>query len=138
MPVDIQIPTSSTGRILRVFQRLQRVASRDLYDRVGAKVVRQIKARFKTKVSPEGVRWRDWSAAYAASRPSGKSLLIDEGDLEHSFESRIAGDKLQVFSTVDYAAYANHSRPFFGLSRDDASEVMDMIEGEARRATGVG
>lgn len=134
MPVDFQIAIPSAGRILRVFQRLRALANRDLYAKVGEEIVKRTKARFKTKRSPEGLRWKDWSDAYAASRPSGKTLLIDEGDLERSIESRVAGERLQIYSTRDYAGFVNKTRPFFGISASDEAEVMDLIESSARGA----
>lgn len=134
MPVDFHIAIPSAGRIIRVLQRLRRLADRDLYAQIGDQIVKRTKARFKTKTSPEGQRWKDWSDAYAATRPAGKSLLIDEGDLERSIESRVAGDRLQVYSTEPHAAAVNHRRVFFGISSSDETEIMDLIESSARRA----
>lgn len=135
MPVDFHIEVSSAGRILRAFRRLREtVGSRELYEKVGDEIVSETRDRFKTKTSPEGLRWKGWSDEYAKTRGPGKSLLIDSGDLEQSIESQVTGGRLAIYSTEPHAGAVHKNRPFFGLSREGERDVMDQIEDEFRRA----
>lgn len=131
---DFHIAIPSAGRLLRVFARLKQLTNRGLYEQVGAEIVKRTRARFKAKRSPEGQTWKAWSTPYAATRGAGDSLLVDEGELERSIESKIAGDRLLIYSTADYAGPVQKTRPFFGISSDDERQIMDLIEDQFRSA----
>lgn len=133
--VDYGIELPSAGRLLRVFERLARVADRQLYRDVADEIVKSTKARFRTKTDPEGLRWKRWSTSYAATRKSGDSLLVDSGDLERGIEARIAGDRLSIgVLGADYAAPVQRLRPFMGIGPRDEADVMRIIENRVMEA----
>lgn len=135
MPVEFGVELSSAGRLLRVFERLARVADRRLYAEVGDKIVALTRGRFQTKTDPEGIRWKKWSKQYAATRGSGHSLLEDSGDLERGIESRIAGERLTIgVLGADYAAAVQRTRPFMGLGPREERLVMMGIEDRVMEA----
>jgi phage gpG-like protein len=130
MPVNFGVELSSAGRLLRVFERLARVADRRLYGRVGDVIVALTKARFQTKTDPEGIRWKKWSKEYAKTRGAGHSLLVgDTHKLERGIEARIAGSRLTIgVMGADYAAAVHRKRPFMGLGPREELLVMRSIE----------
>lgn len=121
-------------RLDRILARLAKVGSRATVIRLADELVERTKARFQTKRSPSGDRWKPWSEEYAATRPPGASLLIDDGDLMRSIEARVANDTIQIGSTVDYAGAVQARRPFFGIGPEDETELMDMLESEVAGA----
>jgi phage virion morphogenesis protein len=59
----------------------------------------------ETKKAPDGSKWPAWSKRYARTRPAGKSLLQNEGDLLDSMTHVVDGkDAVEVGSNLVYAA----------------------------------
>lgn len=69
------------------------------------------------------LRWAPWSPAYAATRGTQHSLLVDTGDLLQSMEIKDIGEETNMGTDIDYAAKNNVERPFMGLDKRDESLV---------------
>lgn len=91
------------------------------------------------KAGPDGAAWAPWSARYAATRRSGKSLLQGEGDLGDAlfYERRSGG--VEVGSALVYAAIHQlggegtkrpgiPARPYLGVATQDERDLADAVE----------
>jgi phage gpG-like protein len=121
-------------RLERILDRLAKIGSRQLFQRMADLMVTRSKQRFITKRDPDDEPWDDWSDEYAATRPAAASLLMDSRKLRNSIEARVAGDVLQIGSEMDYAAAVQAKRPFFGVGRFDEEELLDLMEREVMGA----
>ena len=110
---------------------------RRLLEQLAGGVESQTRRRIgQTKTAPDGRRWAAWSAAYAATRGPGKSLLQSEGDLLDSIVSDVHDDTAEVGSNLVYAATQQFgdddrgipARPYLGISRRDHDELERLIE----------
>jgi hypothetical protein len=71
----------------------------------------------RTKLAPDGSRWKRWSPRYAATRTAKHSLLVDTKRLSRSFRAQAspAGRVAKIWNTAPYAGYVQAKRPFFGI-----------------------
>ncbi len=117
----------------------------NLLSSLGSVVESQSRNRIQNeKRSPTGQPWKDWGAAYAASkhgaskghRPhpgqlrssQGHTLLSLDGHLLESLHFQTTFDELEVGSNLIYANRQNEERPFLGLSQDNTAEALEVIE----------
>jgi phage gpG-like protein len=121
-------------RLDRVLDRLSKVGSPVVVQRLADLTVRRTKERFVTKRDPDDERWKDWSDAYEATRPARASMLMNSRKLLRSIEARVAGDRIQIGSDRDYAAPVQAIRPFFGVGQADEDELMDLLERQVTEA----
>ena len=151
--LELRLDGAAAGRLAR-FQEAVEAGIPGLLDDLGGVVVAQTRLRFQDeKRDPAGDDWKSWSDAYAARRPAGKSLLMDEGDLEESIEAFVSGDDLAVGSAEPHAATHQFgdegedrlgrrrnmpARAYLGISADNAAEldaeIGDWLAETARRA----
>lgn len=128
--------TSGFDRVRRMLGALARAAGRPLLGRVGAVIREQTDRRFDTKRDPSGARWREWSPAYADTRPPGASLLIDKGLLRRAIEDRVAGGRVEIVARTPYAGHVQARRAFLGIGSRDADDLRRAIEDHFREAIG--
>ena len=76
----------------------------DGLEQLGGLIENQTKARFSERKAPDGTPWAPWSAAYAATRHGGHSLLVGDGHLRDSIAWQMDGSELHVGSNLVYAA----------------------------------
>ena len=109
---------------------------RDLLEVIGATVESQTRRRIaEEKTSPDGDEWPVWSEKYAATRHSGHSLLIGEGDLLDSIVFVVGSGEVEVGSNLIYAATQHFgdedrnidAREWLGLSEDNEAELQRVI-----------
>ena len=140
MDIKFGVDMTSSGRLTRVFRELARLTSspRKLMKTVADEVVARSKGRFKTKVSPDGERWKEWSDGYAATREGSHSLNMSTGDMEKGIQARVSGRTVAIgVEDAPYAPFADAERPFMGLSTRDEGEIMAMIEEQVQEAINV-
>jgi phage gpG-like protein len=95
---------------------------------VGQGVELQTRMRiYHEKTDPEGNRWRPWSANYAKTRKPQHSLLIDTHDMVDSIDSKSTDQTATIFSDVFYAGYNQATRPFLGVSQQNASDIEQFL-----------
>lgn len=107
---------------------------------IGEAIVTQTKPRIAAeKRGPEGEAWAPWSAAYAATRSGGHSLLQGEGHLLDSIANHSAGMEAVVGTNLVYSAIqqfggdpdAGHApipaRPYLGLSGENRREIEELV-----------
>lgn len=76
------------------------------------------------KTDPDGNPWRPWSRRYAATRrPPDHSLLKDTWALVDGLQHESTGSSATVFSTRPYAGHVQKTRPFLGLSEQNAADL---------------
>ncbi|KAB7624324.1 phage virion morphogenesis protein [Alkalilimnicola sp. S0819] len=89
-------------------KRLEKLGDLDregLLEGLGAEGESQTRRRIQEeKRGPDGAAWPDWSARYAGTRHGGHSLLLGEGDLLDSIQSRVSGGRVEWGSNLVYAA----------------------------------
>ncbi len=110
----------------------------DIYVAAGALIESQTRRRIaEEKTGPDGNAWAAWSPEYEATRKSGQSLLMNEGELLDSIAWAVSGDDLEVGSNLVYAATHQFgsedgtipARPFLGLSADNENELLELVTG---------
>lgn len=94
------------------------------------------------KRAPDGEKWASWSPAYAETRHSGHSLLQGSGDMLSSIFGERRGDDGIVGTNAvqaallnfggEFKAWGKHdvempSRQFIGISKDNASEIEEVM-----------
>lgn len=114
----------------------------DLMESVGVLVEGQTRRRLATeKTSPDGEPWELRSPGYAQSLRPGTSILIRSGGMLDSIASEARGNEVSVGSDLVYAAIhqfggtpdmapgpaAVPARPFLGVSDDNETEILDLI-----------
>lgn len=122
----IAVDPDDLGRLILRLRGLGRLfkAPSGLLRQVGEGVEAQTRQRiFHEKTSPEGVRWRPWSTAYAKTRGPQHSLLVDTHDLVDSIDSKSDSKSATIFSDVVYAGYNQTTRPYLGISAQNAAEM---------------
>ena len=103
--VALQYDLSGIDGLNRRIAKLSRVERDELLDTIGAVVASQTRRRIESeKSAPDGTPWPAWSDRYAATRHSGQSLLMGEGDLADSIDHQVSGDDVDVGSNLIYAA----------------------------------
>ncbi|TLP70810.1 phage virion morphogenesis protein [Pseudomonas nitroreducens] len=124
----------------RLARRLDRLAELDLgplLEGIGAEVESQTRRRIQVdKASPSGSPWPEWSADYAETRHSGKSLLQGGGHLLNSLTYQVLADSVLVGSPLVYAATHQFGdedrgipqREYLGLEGEDLEDVVGLIE----------
>lgn len=149
MSLAIVATSPELDRLNRRLKAISRTLSyqivNELLEGVGAIVESQTRRRISVeKTDPKGVKWEEWSEAYAGSkhgrdanhkphptslrRSQGHSLLVLEGDLLDSIQYLITGDEVQVGSNLIYANRQNAQRTFLGLSKDNEKEVVAIVD----------
>lgn len=81
------------------------------------------------KAAPDGTPWEPWSPEYAKTRTGANSLLRDSDALLNSIRASVTKAGVSVDSDVPYAARQNTTRPFFGLSDENAEEIANFVNG---------
>ncbi|MEN6375329.1 MAG: phage virion morphogenesis protein [Smithella sp.] len=119
-------------------RRLSRSNKPELLDIVGALVESQTRRRIQSeKESPTGKTWPAWSAKYAAKRPSGRTLLMNEDHLLDTITYlRVDQDSIEVGSNMIYAATHQFGdddrnipeRAFLGISEANETELIHNID----------
>ena len=131
---EIRIAENRLDDRLNAALRRQRGLVNDLAGLVESQTQRRIDTE---KESPDGQAWDDWSAAYAATRGPGKSLLQDTNALLNAVEAHAVGDSIVEVHTgnLPYAAAQHHgrpdvnipARPFIGLSPANRAEIAQLV-----------
>jgi len=123
----LDIIISGTNRLQRSFNNItSEFRGGDLGERIGAIIVASTEARILfEKKTPDGDGWDPWSDAYARTRTSQHSLLVNEGDLSESISANVSGGTVEVGSDLIYAGAQNAQRQFLGLSREDDEAIAD-------------
>jgi len=127
----------------------------DLAYNIGALLESATKERIATeKAGPDGAPWAPWSDGYAGTRHGGQSLLVGAGHLLGSIANVSRGSEAIVGSNLVYAATHQFgasrgafgtaarggpipwgdipARPYLGISDEDRSDIMELIEGDLR------
>lgn len=116
---------------------------RRLIDALGTEVTSQTQRRIgQEKSDPSGTPWREWSRGYASSRhgsgnhgahagqlreSGGHSLLELSGHLLQSIRHQASDDSVSVGSDLVYARRQNFARQFMGLSRENESDLEEIM-----------
>ncbi len=153
MSTGIDVDTAQLERFQKRLLRLSSLQFSNLLASIGAVVESQTRNRIQnTKTAPDGSRWADWSPGYAGSKhgagnhtahpgqlssSQGHTLLSLSGGLYDSIQWLVSGsDEVEVGSNVVYAGPQNKARQLLGLSSDNESEVMELIDGYLDREIG--
>lgn len=124
--------------IEKPLKRLSRPQKTELLDIIGALVESQVRRRISDeKTSPSGEDWPAWSDAYAAKRPEGRTLLMNEDHMLDSI-THLTVDKnsIEVGSNMIYAATHQFGdedrgipqREFLGVSEDNETDLIDAVD----------
>jgi len=127
--------------LYRAQQRIEKlgaIAKRDLLDGVLGELEDQTHRRIQEeKYGPDGTQWPNWLDSYAATRHSGHSLLMGEGDLDDSLTSLIIDDNSGAMgSNLIYAATHQFgdedrnivARPFLGISQENYDDLAAIVD----------
>ena len=108
---------------------------KELLDTLASLLEAQTKRRISDeKTAPDGMPWHEWSKEYAETRKPQHSLLIDTQSALDDIAGSVDGNSAVVGSSLEYMVYHQDSekyqntRPFLGLSEDNASEILDVVE----------
>ena len=151
--VDFEVDRGALQRLQDALNRFRRTPLTHLTDDISAEVVSQTQHRISDeKTSPDGVAWAAWSEVHAASRHSGQSLLMGEGELLKSIEASRSGSNVIVGSSLEYAAMMQHggtkaqfpnlwgdipARPYLGIAEKNETSLGHILDDWANRAMGL-
>lgn len=130
---DVRIPVSALMRLSD--DELALIA----YD-VGTLIEDQTKVRIADeKTAPDGSEWPAWSEAYAETRKSHHSLLVDQGNpgLLDSIQNYTTGLQAVVGTNLVYGAIHQFgsedgklpAREYLGLSAEHGTAIEDLVAG---------
>lgn len=124
--------------VQRRINRLTKSNRRELLDVVGAIIESQTRKRIQDdKESAEGEAWQKWSDKYAAKRPEGRTLLMNEDHLLDSITFLHEGsNSIKVGSNMIYAATHQFgdearnipARPYLGVSDDNEDDIIAAVD----------
>ncbi len=131
--IDAEIAARALGRLTDA--ELETI----VYE-IGALVEDQTKLRISDeKISPDGDAWSAWSEAYAGTRKSHHSLLVDTGNpgLLESVQNYSAGLEAMVGTNLIYGAIHQFgsedgklpARAYLGLSADNRAAIEELVAG---------
>lgn len=139
--LEVALETAQAARLAARFRELrERFAHLEpLLEAVGAEVESQTRRRLaEEKRGPDGEPWPPWSAAYAAGRHGGHSLLRGEGGLLDSIRHEAGPEEAVIGSNLVYAAIhqfggaeagqALPARPYLGLAAADEADLAALLE----------
>lgn len=128
--VSIDIDLQGIERLNQGIEQMRGLGrNRELFDVIGSVVESQTKNRIANeKTDSDGNDWMEWSEEYAKTRHSNHSLLMNEGNLEHSISFDATDTNVAVGSNRVYAAVQHEMRPFLGVSTDNWEELSETIE----------
>lgn len=139
--LEVALETAQAARLAARFRELrERFANLEpLLEAVGAEVESQTRRRLaEEKRGPDGEPWPAWSAAYAAGRHGGHSLLRSEGGLLDSIRHEAGPEEAVIGSNLVYAAIhqfggadagqALPARPYLGLAAEDEADLAALLE----------
>ena len=136
--MKITTTPNNLARQLRSFSReVLRMMGGPLLKSIGKVHAGQTRQRFVTKQGPDGARWKDWSAGYAATRGPQHSLNINTEDTLKSLSDSavVPGDGGYTYGPdTPHAAKANAERPFMGVGAGDVGELQLHIDDEISEA----
>lgn len=134
------------AEIKRALQDLQRAVG-DLspaFREIGEVLVESTKQRFEAGVGPDGKKWPLNSVLSTLLYKEGDRPLINEGTLMESIQYQITGkNELEIGTAMEYAAMQQFggtksefpslwgdipARPFLGLSSDDETKILDILQ----------
>lgn len=136
----VDLDRATLGRADDLLARLAGADLNRMVNDIAGVVESQTRRRLELeKTGPDGGAWAPWSEAYADSRHSGHSLLIDTQGMLDSIESGSSGLEAKVGVYVNHAGFLQFgtdkmpARPYLGLSADNRAEieqlVVDMLDG---------
>jgi phage virion morphogenesis protein len=128
---------------------------------IGVGLVSSTHMRFVTQTDPEGQAWHALNPEYAAGKRNSR-ILTESGRLRDSINAQAGNDQVTVGTNVIYAAIhqlggtikpknASHlyfriggrlvmansvtlpARPFLGISKDDETEIAEIVFGFLER-----
>lgn len=140
--LEVALDAAQNARLTARFRELrERFANLEpLLEAVGAEVESQTRRRLDAeKRGPDGEPWPAWSAAYAAGRHGGHSLLRSEGGLLDSLRHEAGPEEAVIGSHLVYAAIhqfggaaagqaALPARPYLGLAAADEADLEALLE----------
>ena len=144
--IKIDNQTAMTG----AFRRLAATAGnlRPALDDIGERLAESTKRRFSTSTAPSGKHWKK-NRPSTLARKKNPLPLVRLGDLQDTIHYRASGQRLEVGSPMIYAAAQQFgarrgafgktrhgvpipwgdipARPFLGISRQDSSNILDIL-----------
>ena len=134
----LSVEITGMERLQYAIRRLSLHDMDALLEVIGSTVESQTRTRISTeKTDPDGGKWKPWSSSYAATRHSGHSLLVNDGNLRDSIEFQVEGNSVVIGSNLVYAGYQNATRTFLGLSDENQDELQHTINDWMRREMGL-
>lgn len=139
--IGMQVIVNDSALMLSL-ARLRNPQLKKMLDAVGAVVESQTKRRIQSeKTSPEGNSWEAWSPAYAKTRHSNQSLLINTGQrgLLGSITHNVSGTELEVGTNLVYSGVHQYghgkipARPYLGVSSENQDELEATVEAYLRK-----
>lgn len=97
---------------------------------IGNELTESAKSRIADeKKSPEGVAWAELNPDYAARKRQHSSggILEYTGNLLNSMTYNVSATKVRVGSNEVYANRHQQTRPYLGISDDDANAINQFI-----------
>lgn len=112
---------------------------------IGQELVSRTKKRFETTTGPDGQKWAENQPSTLSRKKGSRPLTGETGELMDSINYQLFGnDELRVGSPMEYAAMQQFGgaksefpnlwgdilpRPFLGISPDDETAILAIIEG---------
>jgi phage virion morphogenesis protein len=131
----LKVELSGMGRLQQVLDQLSNLQTRELLAQVGGIVESQTRERIaETKKDPDGMDWPEWSEAYAKTRGSQHSLLVNRGDLLDSIQFEVIDDHTaEVGSNLIYASAHQEGigvpqRAFVGVNDENMDEIEKAVD----------
>lgn len=135
--IRITAVSPSLHRVRLKLDKLSRMGTENLLDRVGALIESQTRRRIsEERTDPDGRPWKKLDLVYAARKRRGTKrdpastgdILVRYGRMLDSVTHNVNDDEIEIGASVDYAPFVDFDRPFLGLSRDNEKELDDELD----------
>ncbi len=131
--------------IQRALKKLERAGGQmePAFRDIGEALLNSTRERFATQQAPDGSPWAPLSPKTRRRKRRNKNKILTlEGDLKDLLRYQASDDQVELGSDRIYAAPQQlgdikrniPARPFLGLSNDDQTEVLEIIQDHLNRA----
>lgn len=145
--LDIQLHIGNAAEVKAAFERLE-AALTDLtpaFQDIGEALLNSTRERFNTQTAPDGSPWEPLSPGYAQRKKKNKDKILTlHGRLRGLLNYRAGPREVRIGTPLLYGATHQFgapernlpARPFLGLSSDDETKLLDLLNEHLHRALG--
>ncbi|HRD49777.1 MAG TPA: phage virion morphogenesis protein [Candidatus Contendobacter sp.] len=143
--LDLQLTIRNAAEVKAAFERLD-AALTDLtpaFQDIGEALLNSTRERFRSQTAPDGSPWAALSPDYRQRKKKNKDKILTlSGHLPGLLNYQAGPREVRIGTPLIYGATHQFgapernipARPFLGLSSEDETELLDILQDHLRRA----